>query len=198
MSLVTRRDFRMPKAVAAVMEGYARPWYIAGGWAIDLSLGRTTREHEDVEVATLREDQWELRSHLTSWEFRKALPGGKGLELWEAEEWLELPIHEIHARREGGEPSLLEILLNEAEGNIWRYRRNPAVTRELADIGVASVDNIPFLRPEIVLLYKAKAPRTRDEEDFRNVLRSLEPSSCTWLRHAVSLCHPGHAWLREL
>ena len=26
------------------------PWWIAGGWAIDLYLGRQTRPHEDIDV----------------------------------------------------------------------------------------------------------------------------------------------------
>lgn len=195
---MTEADFGVTEAVRSLMQWYNRPWYIAGGWAIDLFLNRRTREHEDVEVATLRDDQRELRTHLTGWQFSKALPGKGGLQTWEEGEWLELPVHEIHARREGGEPSSLEILLNESEGDVWRYRRNPAVTRYLADIGMTSSHGIPFLRPEIVLLYKAKRPRARDEEDFSNVLESLATEARGWLRRAVELCHPGHAWLREL
>lgn len=195
---MTRTDFRLPVAVAALMRGYPRSWYIAGGWAIDLYLNRRTREHDDIEVATLRGDQQELRSHLADWEFRKALPGGRGLEHWEAGEWLEPPVHEIHARRQVGEPTSLEILLNETEGDVWKYRRNPAVTRDLTDIGITSRHNIPFLRPEIVLLYKAKVPRATDGEDLHNVLESLEPGARSWLRRAVGICHPDHPWLGEL
>lgn len=195
---MTRADFRVPEAVAALMKGYTRHWYIAGGWAIDLYLNRRTREHEDIEVAALRKSQKELRSHLAGWEFSKALPGGRGLRRWEEGKWLEPPVHEVHARRETGEPSSLEILLNEAEGDFWRYRRNPAVTRPVADIGVTSQLNIPILRPEIVLLYKAKEPRARDANDLHSVLERLEPDARGWLSRAIGLCHPGHAWLNEL
>ena len=31
------------------------PWYVAGGWAVDLHLGRPTREHEDLEIGVPRE-----------------------------------------------------------------------------------------------------------------------------------------------
>jgi Aminoglycoside-2''-adenylyltransferase len=28
------------------------PWFVAGGWAIELFLGTQTREHEDLEIAS--------------------------------------------------------------------------------------------------------------------------------------------------
>ena len=34
---------------------------IAGGWALDLALGRQTRAHEDVDVAVLRSEHEQLR-----------------------------------------------------------------------------------------------------------------------------------------
>lgn len=38
--------------VASVLEGMPAPWWIAGGWALDLFVGRTTRAHEDMDVLT--------------------------------------------------------------------------------------------------------------------------------------------------
>lgn len=38
------------------------PWWIAGGWAIDLFLGRQTREHQDIDVLILRRDHQAVRS----------------------------------------------------------------------------------------------------------------------------------------
>ena len=40
-----------PFVVAKVMKQHAVWWAIAGGWAIDLWLGATTREHHDVRGA---------------------------------------------------------------------------------------------------------------------------------------------------
>ena len=59
--------FAAPLQVAQAMAGFRRPWFIAGGWAIDLFLGRVTREHADIEIAVLRTDQQFLRQHLRSW-----------------------------------------------------------------------------------------------------------------------------------
>ena len=44
------------EAFARIMAGFPQPWYVAGGWAIDLFGGRVTRAHEDLEVAVCRRD----------------------------------------------------------------------------------------------------------------------------------------------
>jgi hypothetical protein len=38
--------------LAEICEGMPVPWWIAGGWALDLFVGRTTRAHEDMDVLT--------------------------------------------------------------------------------------------------------------------------------------------------
>jgi hypothetical protein len=40
-----------PREIAARLAGVGVPWYVAGGWAIDLHLGTQTRPHEDLEIA---------------------------------------------------------------------------------------------------------------------------------------------------
>ena len=67
--------FAVPRRVADLMAGFSRPWYLAGGWALDVWLGRVTRPHEDVEIAILRDEQEEIRRHLDGWEFDKVAHG---------------------------------------------------------------------------------------------------------------------------
>lgn len=109
-------------------------------------------------------------------------------------------MHEIHARRavESAAPAELEILLNEAEGGVWRFRRDPRITRPSARLGRRSGPGIPILSPEIVLLYKAKRPRAADEADFRKLLPALKAAPRRWLAGAIATCHPGHPWVRRL
>ena len=42
--------FAVPRRVVGVMAGFPRPWFFAGGWALDVWLGRVTRTHEDIEI----------------------------------------------------------------------------------------------------------------------------------------------------
>jgi hypothetical protein len=37
--------------VYKLMSGCDRTWFIAGGWAIDLFIGKQTRPHQDLEIA---------------------------------------------------------------------------------------------------------------------------------------------------
>ncbi len=55
--------------VTELMRDFKRPWYIAGGWAIDLFVGRRTRIHNNVDIAIIRRDQRALRSQLVDWTF---------------------------------------------------------------------------------------------------------------------------------
>jgi len=68
------------------------------------------------------------------------------------------------------------------------------VTRDPLDTS----DGIPYARPEVVLLFKAKASRPKDEVDFTTILPHLDSSRRAWLGDALMLVHPGHAWLERL
>ena len=57
------------KAVPYLMRGFPSFWCVAGGWAIDLYLGRVTRSHGDVELAIFRQDQSLLHTHFSDWRF---------------------------------------------------------------------------------------------------------------------------------
>ena len=41
-------------------------WWIAGGWALNLYLGRITREHDDIDVVNLRSQHQLLQKYLAS------------------------------------------------------------------------------------------------------------------------------------
>lgn len=178
------------------MRAYPAPWCIAGGWAIDLFLGRPTREHADVDVAVFRDDQRAVREYLRGWELRKVVGGEH--TAWEADEWLALPIHEVHARRATGEPRELELLLNERAGDAWAFRRDPAVSLPISRAILHGEQGIPFLAPEIVLLYKSKNPRENDARDLAAVLPMLGGERRTWLASALGRAHPRHPWIAEL
>lgn len=109
-------------------------------------------------------------------------------------------MHEIHARKVGNDPSHLEILLNESREDKWWFRKNSSVTRPLNLIGLHSQTGIPFLCPEVVLLYKAisKQPMPKSEDDFDNVLEMLKEDQRDWLRRAIQSCNSKQAWLKRL
>src|SRR5690242_8731579 len=82
---------RIGQALAARELG----WAVAGGWAIDLFLGRVTRQHADVDIAVWRDEHERLREALPEWRFSIA-DSGKLLP-WPPGVLLAPPLHEIHA-----------------------------------------------------------------------------------------------------
>jgi hypothetical protein len=181
------------EGVSRALGGFGAPWCVAGGWALDLFLGFVTRAHGDVDVALFREDQLRLRAHLADWTFEKV--EGGALASWRQDEWLRLPVHEVHASRAGAR---LELLLAEREGEDWVYRRDARVRLPAARLVVRTEAGLPVLTPEVVLLYKAKAPRAVDASDFEAVRGRLSGAQRAWLRQALEVAHPGSAWAERL
>ena len=180
------------------MKGFERPWFVAGGWAIDLYLGQVSRPHADIEIGIFRSDQLGLQKYLAGWEFQKVIHK-VGLEGWEIGEYLELPTHEAYARRDKGQPTELEILLDESDGQDWKFRKNLAITRPL-DLALIRAENgVLFLAPEIALLYKAatSTPREKDWLDFQQVIPVLEAERKEWLKQSLAKQYPGHLWLEK-
>jgi hypothetical protein len=176
------------------MSEFNEQWGIAGGWAIDLFIGKETRLHSDIEVAIFREDQYVLKKALPDWFFEKVVKGE--LRSWE-EEWLELPVHEIHGvhKHTGGR---LEVLLNETKVGRWIFRREPSISFPQISLFLDSDEGIPYLHPAVVLLYKAKNARVKDHDDFFAVKSFLKVEDKNWLRKALQVHVPGHTWIHEL
>ncbi|MBO0793003.1 MAG: aminoglycoside adenylyltransferase, partial [Ktedonobacteraceae bacterium] len=72
------------------------------------------------------------------------------------------------------------------------------VFRPLATIGYRTSDGIPYLAPEIQLLYKSRGLRSKDEADFDSTLLYLDQERRQWLAQALTIVHPGHPWLAQL
>ena len=70
-----------PQDAASEFGAWAAPWWVAGGWAMDLLLGHQTREHGDLDLLVLRRDQASVREELRDWDVHAADPPGS-LRLW--------------------------------------------------------------------------------------------------------------------
>lgn len=171
--------------VKHIMQKFGFSWFVAGGWAIDLYLGKETRKHEDIEIGIYRKNQMKLYRYFENdrkyYINNKSLIGKHIKEGWN-KEYLRLPIHEIHVDHEDLD---LEVLLDEWDEGHWVYRRNEKIRLDEGKAIRSSSDDIPYLCPEIVLLYKTKDLRDKDILDFSNALPLMSEAQISWLLESI-------------
>ena len=176
----------------SALAGFPAPWFVCGGTALDIFLGKSVRPRADLDIGIFRENAELLYQHFNLANFVYMTPGQKHPIQWTGQR-LELPIHEIHITRAG---FAYEFLLNEKAEDQWLYRRNNAITRSLAHAVLLSSFGVPYLAPEIVLLYKSKHMREKDIVDYQAVRSSLSDEQSAWLLNALQVCYPeGHDWI---
>ncbi|MGW1223897.1 nucleotidyltransferase domain-containing protein [Streptomyces sp. NPDC001515] len=174
------------------------PWWIAGGYAIELAVGRAFRAHADLDVLLLRRDQLAVQRILPGAEWWAADPPGT-LRPWPPGEILPAGVHDIWCRPGPDAPWRVQFMLDDVADGDWVYRRDPRIRLPLDRIGRVTGDGVPHLAPEVQLLYKARSPRPKDERDFEEALAVLDEDGRSWLTETLTLAEgAGHPWAARL
>ena len=167
--------------VKSIMDKFGYPWFIAGGWAIDLFLDKETRVHSDIEIGIYRKHQMHLYRYFESSKKyfinNKSRIGKHEKKEWN-KEYLQLPIHEIYVEYKGLE---LEVLLNERDEDNWIYRRDKEIKLDEKRVILFTEKRIPYLCPEAVLLYKTKELNDKDCKDIVNASKKMNETQIKWL-----------------
>jgi hypothetical protein len=172
------------------------PWYIAAGWAIDLFLGGRRREHEDTEIAVPRERFAEVAEALAGHELFVV---GNGL-VWPlaAAPETRAATHQTWVREPASGSWRLDVFREPSAGGLWVCRRDQRIRLRYDELIERTAGGIPSARPEVVLLFKARHARPKDDGDVDAVLPELPPARRRWLAERLALVHPGHRWLDRL
>ena len=186
-----------PEEATCALRDVRAPWHVAGGWALDLFLGRVTRAHGDLEVGVRGDRFPEVAATLDR----------AGLDLFVVGDGHAWPLadpgddprlrqhHQTWARERSTGRWRLDVFREPSDGPDWLCRRDPRLRMPWDRLVLRTPDGIPHGRPEAVLLFKAKAARPKDEADLAAVLPHLDPDARRWLAAALALVHPGHPWL---
>jgi hypothetical protein len=169
------------------------PWGVAAGWAIDLFLGTMTRDHDDIEITVpaasfpviadaLIPCEWDVVGAARIWPYPETLDRFH-------QTWLrDVATGEYH----------LDVFREPHDGENWICRRDPTIVLPYVDVYEWTDDGIPFVIPEVVLLFKARDVRPKDQADFEQVIEVLSGERrsrlATWLRSLDS----RHRWLPDL
>ncbi|MEU3980964.1 hypothetical protein AB0F77_12725 [Streptomyces sp. NPDC026672] len=184
-----------PGRVAERLGGVGVPWCVVAGWALDLFRGGQSRPHGDLEIAVPAAGFAEIRARFPEYAFDAVGSGrvwaGAGAEALGAtrQTWLRDP---------ASGRFLFDVFREPHEGGTWICRRDETLRLPYEAIIERTADGIPYLVPELALLFKAKAPRPKDHTDFDGVLPLLGRERRDVLRGWLGRIHPGHPWLAEL
>ncbi len=196
------RDFGPLRWLQTALEDVPFLWCIAGGWALGLHAGSTHRPHEDVDVMIYRHDVLELQRflHARGWHLEQIVNGRYAS--WQDGEALQDGAHQVHAERVDNAAGYLDFLIAPGTKHDWFFRRDQRITRPRSLAERVGPHDIPYLAPEIVLLFKSRVaghePRGKDQLDFDRTAPLLQAEPRNWLRNALEITSPDHAWLERL
>ncbi|MEU3032521.1 nucleotidyltransferase domain-containing protein [Streptomyces incarnatus] len=188
-------DAWRPEQVAERLNGVGVPWCVAGGWALDLFRGEQTRPHGDLELAVPAARFTEIRDRFPECAF-DAVGSGK---VWASPEAGELAAtHQTWLRDPASGQFLFDVFREPHDGGTWICRRDERLRLPYDAIIERTTDGIPYLIPELVLLFKAKAARPKDQADFEGILPLLSRARRDFLGAWLTRVHPGHDWAARL
>ncbi|MDX3659233.1 hypothetical protein PV646_18145 [Streptomyces sp. ID05-26A] len=184
-----------PGVIARRLAGVRTPWSVAAGWALDLFRGEQTRSHGDLEIAVPVAGFAEIRARFPGHAFDVA---SAGRVFFDAEADVLAVTHQTWLRDPATGDWRCDVFREPHDGGTWICRRDEGIRLPYDVIVERTADRIPFLAPEVVLLFKAKAVRPKDQRDFEGVLPLLDPWRRGRLGEWLNRVHPGHCWLDAL
>jgi hypothetical protein len=185
-----------PQQGAKLLSALRVPWWVAGGWGLDLFLEGITRAHKDLDIGIFRQDAAMVMAALSGWEFFEA-KNGILTQLVRGHE-PRAEVNSLWCKRANATQWEVELMLDQSDGDFWVFRRDVRITRPRSLAMRRNPEGIPYLAPEIQLLYKARATRAEDQADFRQVVPYLTGDEKAWLQESLMQTAPEHAWISAL
>ncbi len=195
-------------------------WAVCGGFALDLFLGRNIRKHGDIDICVFEKDRNDLCRYMLSqdgwnvYEFRgggKVRPLGRNsrseagrnlmcvkdgcdlVKFYPSDEsdllWYEF----FHTGIT--DLNYLEFLFNTIKDDHFVFGRQTGIKRELSK-AILFKNGIPYLAPEIVLLFKASNSESPEYQlDLDETFPHVSGEQRQWFLQSLNVLYPGgHRW----
>ncbi len=176
--------------VVSHLAGAPFRWWLSGGHALDLHLGYSWREHSDTDVGLVFGEVGAVFNWFEGWSLAVAAGGT-------LTEWNGRPLAEgennIWGRRAGNWK--VDLTVGSGTDEEWIYRRNPEIRRPWRNAVLYTGDGVPYLAPDLQLLFKSKDVRPKDEVDAGQVIPILSRAERGFLQENLPA---DHVWQRLL
>jgi len=180
-------------SVARLLGSASVRWWLSGGVALDLWLGRAIRPRPNTDVSMVAADLVKLV---------RDLPPGFSAWVPDDLEGAVMPFAEVSADADP-QPVLIHddarnvwvLQMNVEDGapRAWVYKRDPRLQLPW-DRAVLDIDGIPTGAPEVQLLWKSLRPRPEDNVDKDAVVAALSDDARAWYERAILSIHPHSSW----
>ena len=171
-------------------------WWISGGVALELYLARSWRLHEDTDVSILRADAYALPEVLVGWDCEVAADGT--LTPWSGSPLsAQASQNNVWCRRAPDQPWCVDVTISDGDDTCWIYRRDPTLRVLWEDAVLKNDLEIPYLAPELQLLFKSKNNRSKDDRDAAEVIPELSVERQQRLRLLLPNAHPWQVLLPD-
>jgi hypothetical protein len=182
--------------VVRLLRGAPFRWWLTGGYALELHLGTSWRSHADIDVGICRSDAPEVHRWLSGRGWDLHIGAGGRLTPWHGEALDPARSqNNVWCRRAPGDDWRLDITVGSGTPERWVYRRDETVTRPWDDAVLRTPAGVPYLAPELQLLFKSKGLRPRDHLDAAHAVPHLTPPRRRVLHLLLPPDHPWQALL---
>ena len=194
-------------------------WAVCGGFALDLFLDRDNRTHGDIDICVFERDRdkifhYMLDNNWSVYEFRgqgKVRPldmtlsseTGRNLmctygdcdivKFYPCDEKELLWYEFFHAGIK--KFNYLEFLFNSSFDDYFVFDKSKGIEREISK-AILFNNDIPYLAPEIALLYKSSCSENKEYQyDFEQVHSRMSNEQKSWFIKSLDiLCPDEHPW----
>lgn len=193
-----------------------------GGHAIDLFLGYESRTHGDIDILAYWSERDEIIKYMQSlgYDIYEMLGGGRAHKITDIAVQMKMkrnifcwkdtcelvdfyPTEETDVFRIDFHHSgltrldFIEFLFNDKTESDFLYARNHDIRRAL-EKAILSADGVPYLAPELCLLYKTTdTEREGYQQDYELAMSKMTDEQREWFFAAARSLYPdGHKWGR--
>ncbi len=210
------------RQVYQLLQGLDVQWAFCGGYAIDLFLNKETRKHGDIDICVFENDRNRITEYMLAngWLVYQFLGQGKlrvlsagdrsefGRNLMCLKDGCKLvkfyPCAEkdvvLHEFFHTGIEHLdyIEFLFNQVQKDHFIVKQEAGLTRELHKT-ILYNQELPFLAPELALLYKASnADLPEYQHDYELAISHLDDEQLSWFRNGLEILYPqAHPWRED-
>jgi len=158
---------------------------------MELHTGRQWRSHGDTDVGIVRSKANSAHEWLDAdWDLWVA--SVERLTPWAGEALLaDQSQNSVWARRPSDPFCSLDICVEAGDADGRAYRRDPTTQRPWDEAVLRTADGIPYLAPDLQLLFRSKDPRHKDDQDLGEVMEDLSEQQVEFVAFHLP---NDHAW----